>query len=160
MSALALICVGKLREAYWRAAADEYTKRLTRYGAVEVVECPDLPEPKNASAADIRRLAEGEGRSILSLLKPRDHVVALCVDGSRPDSRGLAARIQRAEDAGAARIVYVIGGSNGLSGAVVARADETLSFSPMTFPHQLARVMLLEQLYRARKILSGETYHK
>lgn len=156
----AIICVGKLRERYWKEAADEYVKRLSRYGGMEVIECADLAEPRNASAADIQRIVDAEGEAILAQLKPRDHVIALCIDGKQHTSEALAKRISGVEDGGAGRVVFIIGGSNGLSQAVVRRAQERLSFSPMTFPHQLARVMLLEQVYRARKILAGETYHK
>ncbi len=157
---IAILCVGKLREPFWRDAAAEYVKRLSRFGSVDVIECPDLPEPKNASDADIARVVEAEGTALIAQLRPRDHVVALCVDGGRPDSSAFADSLRRIEDGGAGRAVFVIGGSNGLSAAVRRRANETLSFSPMTFPHQLARVMLLEQLYRARKILANEAYHK
>lgn len=156
----ALLCVGKLREAYFRDAAQEYSKRLGRYGALECIEVPDLSEPKNASPADIRKLVDAEGQALLAQLKPRDHVIALAIDGKQMDSPSFARRIQALEDGGAGRIVLIIGGSNGLSQAVLSRADEKLSFSAMTFPHQLARVMLLEQLYRAHKILARETYHK
>lgn len=156
----AIVCVGKLREAYWRDAVAEYAKRLKRYGGLDIIECADLPEPKNASPADIRKVMDVEGASLLSQIKPRDHVIALCIDGRSYTSPKLAERIAAIEVDGAARIVFVIGGSNGLSDAVIQRANEKLSFSPMTFPHQLARVMLLEQIYRARKILANETYHK
>ncbi len=156
----AILCVGKLREAHWRGAADEYAKRLRRFGALEVIECADLSEPKNASPADIARIIRQEGASLLAQIRPRDHVVALCIGGKAIDSPAFARRLQSIEDGGAPRAVFVIGGSNGLSPDVLARAQETLSFSPMTFPHQLARVLLLEQLYRARKILAGEAYHK
>ncbi len=154
-----IVCVGKLREAYWRDAASEYVKRLARFGGVDIAECADLPEPKNASESDIRRVLDAEGTSILAQVGPRDHVIALCVDGKMIDSPALADRLRQIED-GAKRPVFIIGGSNGLSQAVIRRADERISFSPMTFPHQLARVVLLEQLYRARKIVAGETYHK
>lgn len=157
---LAILCVGRLREAYWRDASAEYVKRLGRYGGIAVHECPDLAEPKNASDADIRRVVEAEGAALLAQVKPRDHVIALCINGKQMTSPQLANRLEALETGGAGRIVFLIGGSNGLSPAVVVRADEKMSFSPMTFPHQLARVMLLEQLYRARKILAGETYHK
>ena len=155
-----ILCVGKLKEAYWRDAAAEYAKRLQRFGPLSVIELPDLPEPKNASEADIQKLVAQEGEAMLAQLKPRDIVVALCIDGKQRDSVEFAADLSRIEASGAARVVYAIGGSNGLSPAFVRRANARLSFSPMTFPHQLARVMLLEQLYRARKILSNETYHK
>lgn len=157
---IAILCVGKLREAYFRDAAEAYVRRLKRFGALEIVECPDLPEPHNASPADIRKTVDAEGLALLARIKPRDHVVVLCVEGTVLSSPALAEGLRQAEDTGAGRVVFVIGGSNGLSDAVLARANDTLSFSKMTFPHQLARVMLLEQLYRARKILANETYHK
>lgn len=155
-----ILCVGKLKEAYWRDAVAEYAKRLQRFGAFSIIELADLPEPKNASAADIQKIIAQEGEAMLAQLKPRDYVVALCIDGKQRDSLAFADDIARIESSGAARAVFLIGGSNGLSPAVISRANAKLSFSPMTFPHQLARVMLLEQLYRARKILANETYHK
>lgn len=157
---LAILCVGKLREPYWRDAAAEYQKRLSRLGGLSIHECPDLPVPKNAPAAELSRVLEAEGASLLSLVRPRDYVIALCVEGKQMDSPALARHLQLLEDGGMGRGVFLIGGSNGLSPGVLSRADERLSFSPMTFPHQLARVMLAEQLYRCRKILAGETYHK
>ena len=157
---LAIVCVGKLRERCWREAVAEYQKRLARLGGLSIVECTDLPEPKNASPADLQRIVEAEGASILGHLRPRDFVFALCVDGKQYTSPGLAERLRALEDHGVGRAAFVIGGSNGLSAAVLAKAGERISFSPMTFPHQLARVMLAEQLYRSRKILAGEAYHK
>lgn len=155
-----ILCVGKLKEAYWRDAVAEYAKRLQRFGLFSIIELADLPEPKNASAADIQKIIAQEGEAMLAQLKPRDYVVALCIDGKQRDSLAFADDIARIESSGAARAVFLIGGSNGLSPAVISRANAKFSFSPMTFPHQLARVMLLEQLYRARKILANETYHK
>ena len=155
-----ILCVGKLKEAYWRDAAAEYSKRLQRFGPVSVVELPDLPEPKNASEADIPQIIAQEGEAMLAALKPRDYITALCIDGKQRNSVEFSADLARIEQSGAARAVYIIGGSNGLSPAVIRRANAKFSFSPMTFPHQLARVMLLEQLYRARKILGNEAYHK
>lgn len=157
---LCVLCVGKLREAYYKDAAAEYAKRLKRYGGLEIIECPDLPEPKNASPADLAKLVRAEGESLLSHLRPRDHVVALCIDGKQYTSAEFARRLSSIEGQGASRVVFVIGGSHGLSPEVTRLARETLSFSAMTFPHQLARVMLLEQVYRARKILANEAYHK
>jgi len=156
----AIVCVGRLREAFYRDAAAEYVKRLQRFGGLSVAECADLPEPKNASAADIGRIVRLEGVSILERIAPRDHVIALAADGKPMDSPSFAGLLASIAQGGAPRAVFVIGGSNGLSADVMRRADGTLSFSPMTFPHQLARIMLLEQLYRANKILAGETYHK
>ena len=157
---IAVVGVGRLRERFYRDAADEYLKRLKRFGPVEEIELPDLPEPANSSPAIEEQIRRREGEAILARVKPGDHVVALCIDGRQMTSEQLAARVQALEDRGVQRTLFVIGGSLGLSDAVVRRADERLSFSPMTFPHQLARVMLLEQLYRARKIGANERYHK
>ena len=156
---LALICVGKLRERSFRAAADEYEKRLARFGRFEEIEVPDLPEPANSSEATQALLCRREGEAILAKIREGDIVVALCIDGRQMDSVRFSQRLTALADTGR-RVVFVIGGSLGLSEQVVARAQEKLSFSPMTFPHQLARVMLLEQLYRACKIAAGERYHK
>lgn len=155
----AIVCVGRLREKYYAGAAEEYQKRISRFGRLEIVELPDLPEPQNASDADRRKVMEKEGESILARLRPDDHVIALCIEGKQQTSEDFAAFFRRADLTGK-RQVFVIGGSLGLSGAVIARADEKLSLSRMTFPHQLARVLLLEQIYRACKINAGERYHK
>lgn len=157
---LCILCVGRLRERFYRDAADEYIKRLKRFGAIEEVELPDLPEPANASPAIEQKIREREGEAILSRIRAQDHVVALCIEGAQLSSEQLAQRISVLEGRGVGRAVFVIGGSLGLSDAVIRRANERLSFSKMTFPHQLARVVLLEQLYRARKIGANERYHK
>ncbi len=156
---MALICMGRLKEKYWRDAAAEYEKRLTRYTKFETIELPDLPEPQNSSPAIEMQIKEKEGAAILSKLRSDDTVVALCIDGKQMDSVQLSKKLMQLQDSGK-RVVFVIGGSLGLSDAVVARANVKLSFSPMTFPHQLARIMLLEQVYRACKIAAGERYHK
>ncbi len=156
---IVVVCVGRLREKYYADAAAEYLKRLTRYGKFEVIEHPDLPEPPNASDANRARVMEKEGAMILKSLLPGDRVTALCVGGRRLSSPDLAATLKRRETE-CARQAFIIGGSLGLSGDVLARADDRLSMSDMTFPHQLARVMLLEQIYRAMKIGAGEKYHK
>ena len=155
----AIVCVGRLKEKYWRDAAAEYEKRLSRFGKCEIVEVGDLPEPQNASPALEAQLRQKEGEAILSKLRQDDIVVALCIDGRRLDSVELADQLRRYADTGR-RVAFVIGGSLGLSPEVVARANLKLSFSPMTFPHQLARVMLLEQVYRAYQINAGSRYHK
>ncbi len=155
----AVVCVGRLKEKHYAAAAEEYLKRLSRFGRMDIVELPDLPEPAHASDADRKTVMEKEGESILSKIRPQDHVIALCIDGPQYDSVAFARRLAENEQKGA-RQVFVIGGSLGLSPAVIRRADETVSLSRMTFPHQLARVMLLEQMYRACKINAGEKYHK
>ena len=150
----AILAVGRLRESYWRAAADEYKKRLSRFGKFEEIEVPDRPE-----GPDEARVLREEGRDLLRRLRDDDDVIALCVDGRSCSSEQLAAMLRGKEGSGR-RTVFVIGGSLGLSGEVVSRAGTRLSFSPMTFPHQLARVILYEQIYRACKINAGERYHK
>ena len=155
----AIVCVGKMKEKYWRDAAAEYEKRLSRFGKFETIEVGDLPEPQNASPALEAQLRQKEGEAILAKLRQDDTVVALCIEGTQMDSVELAGRLRRYADTGR-RVAFVIGGSLGLSPEVIAHANMKLSFSPMTFPHQLARVMLLEQVYRACKINAGERYHK
>ena len=156
---MALVCMGRLKEKYWRDAAAEYEKRLTRFGRWETIELPDLPEPANSSPAIEEQIKRKEGEAILAKIREGDLVVCLCIDGQQMDSVRLSRRLTELSDTGR-RVVFVIGGSLGLAEAVVARAQLRLSFSPMTFPHQLARVMLLEQVYRAMKIAAGERYHK
>ena len=156
---MALICMGKLKEKYWRDAAAEYEKRLSRFGKWETIELPDLPEPSNSSPAIEEQIKKKEGEAILAKLRDSDIVVCLCIEGKQLDSVQLSKKLTELTDTGR-RVVFVIGGSLGLSAQVVARAQLKLSFSPMTFPHQLARIMLLEQTYRALKIAAGERYHK
>jgi len=156
---MALICMGKLKEKYWRDAAAEYEKRLSRFGKWETIELPDLPEPSNSSPAIEEQIKKKEGDAILSKIRDGDVVVCLCIDGKQMDSVQLSRKMTELIDTGR-RVVFVIGGSLGLSDDVVRRAQVKLSFSPMTFPHQLARIMLLEQTYRALKIAAGERYHK
>ena len=155
-----VMAVGKLREKPYRQMADEYLKRLSRYGKFIEVELPDLPEPANTSPAVQEQLKEREGEAMLAKIKPSDYVVALTIPGRQWDSPGLSKHLSELATRGKSDVVFLIGGSLGLSAACISRADEELSMSAMTFPHQLARVMLLEQLYRAMKIQSGERYHK
>lgn len=157
---MSIIAVGRMKEKPYRAMADEYLKRLSRYGKFEEIELPDLPEPQNSSPAIEEQIKQKEGESILAKIKPGDYVIALTIPGKKWDSPGLSRHLDDLLTRGASNIVFIIGGSLGLSDKVIARADEQLSMSAMTFPHQLARVMLLEQLYRAMKIRCGERYHK
>lgn len=156
---ITILCVGKLKEKFWQEAAAEYIKRLQRYMKLEVIEVPDLPEPANASDADREQVKEKEGKALLAKIRPGDKVCAMCIEGPQLESPQLAKMMKADEETGARR-VYVIGGSLGLSADVLKRADDRLSMSKMTFPHALARVMLLEQLYRGAKIDAGERYHK
>ncbi len=155
-----VICVGKLRERFFADAAQEYVKRLRRLMPVTVVEVPDEPEPAQPGEAQNEMTLRREGERILARLSDRDHVIALCVDARQYESPELAARLDSLFTQGKSHIAFVIGGSLGLHPSVLRRADERMSMSRMTFPHQLARVMLLEQLFRAAKINAGERYHK
>ena len=155
-----ILAVGRMKEKPYRMMADEYMKRLSRYGRFEEVELPDLPEPANTSPAIERQIRQKEGEAILGRIRPGSHVIALTIPGKQWDSPGLSRHLDELLTRGASDIVFVIGGSLGLSEQVIARADEEMSMSKMTFPHQLARVMLMEQLYRAMKIKAGERYHK
>jgi len=155
-----ILAVGRMKEKPFQQMAEEYLKRLSRFGKYEMAEVNDLPEPAASSPALEERLKAREGEALLQRLRPGDHVIALTIPGRRLDSPGLAGRMEELRSRGAGRLVFILGGSLGLGANVLERADEELSMSPMTFPHQLARVMLLEQLYRAEKILAGERYHK
>ena len=154
-----ILCVGKLREKWQREGCQEYLKRLSRYGKYEVVAVDDLPAPERASDAQLRQIMEKEGQALLRHVRPNDRVIALCVVAEAPDSVVLSRKLAALSGDGR-RNVFVIGGSNGLSDQVLARADMRLSFSNLTFPHGLMRVILLEQLYRAERIRTGEPYHK
>ena len=154
-----ILSVGKLKEKPYREMADEYLKRLSRFGKFEEIEVPDLPENTGSSALE-EQVKAREGEALLSRIRPGDRVIALTIPGKKTDSLGLARHLQELRVSGVSRIVFVIGGSLGLGNNLLARADEEMSMSPMTFPHQLARVMLLEQLYRTEKIIAGERYHK
>ena len=155
-----ILCVGKLKEAYWRDACAEYEKRLGAFCRFRLVEVAEERLPDNPSSAQIAATVEAEGKRLLEQL-PRDGaVIPLCIEGKELDSPALSARIQKLAVDGISHVVFIIGGSWGLSEAVKSRATLRLSMSPMTFPHQLARVMVLEQIYRAFQIASGGKYHK
>ena len=155
----AIICVGKLKEKWQQDGCSEYLKRLSRYGKYEIIQVDDLREPENASAAQIKQIMDKEGKAILARIRPTDRVIAMCIKAKAPDSVGLSELMQKWSLDGK-RNVFIIGGSNGISDEVLARADERVSFSNLTFPHGLMRVILLEQLYRAERIRTGEKYHK
>ena len=157
---ITVISVGKLKEKPYRQMADEYLKRLSRFGRYEEIELADLPEREGASPAEEEKIRTREGEAILQRIRPGDRVIALTIPGKQRSSPELAAEIREAKNRGAGRLVFLIGGSLGLGANVLERADGEMSMSRMTFPHQLAKVMLLEQLYRADKISAGERYHK
>ncbi len=145
-----IVCVGKLKEKYWRDAAEEYLKRLRPYCGISVAEV------KESRTDDI----DEEGKKILAGIRPSEYVISLEIKGKELDSVELAARLDSLALGGRSDVTFVIGGSEGLSEAVRERADFVLSFSRMTFPHQMMRVILLEQIYRSFKINRGEKYHK
>ena len=160
MRKVELLCIGKLKEKYWRDAAAEYIKRLQGYCRPAVIELPECRAPERPNPAQIATVIEREGEQILAKIPPQAYVIALCIEGKEMDSVALSELLSARSVAGDSHLCLVIGGSFGLSDAVKRRADLRLSFSPMTFPHQLARVMALEQLYRAFQIAAGGRYHK
>ena len=154
-----ILCVGKLKEKWQQGGCEEYLKRLTRYGKYEVVAVDDVREPDKPSEALNRQVMDKEAAALLKHIRPEDFVVCLCIQAAAPDSVALA-KLTRSWAAAGRRVVFVIGGSLGLAKSITDRADYRLSFSNMTFPHGLMRVILLEQLYRAERINAGERYHK
>ncbi len=160
MTEIRIVCVGKLKEAYWRDAVSEYAKRLSRFCTLAVDEVREELLPKNASAKDEENVKAEEGKRILERIPEGTFMILLDVSGKELSSEAFAARMEELAVEGKSRLAFVIGGSLGVSVDVRRRADFRLSFSPMTFPHQLMRVVLLEQIYRAFKIRSNETYHK
>lgn len=157
---VSILCVGKLKESYFAAAVKEYQKRLSRLMPVNIIELPDEREPQNASPALCDAVKKKEGERILAKIPQNAYVIAMCIEGRGLTSEKLAQKLQTLFVEGKSDIIFVIGGSLGLDEAVTRRAQEHMSMSAMTFPHQLARVMLMEQLYRAAKLNAGERYHK
>ncbi|MBQ2774753.1 MAG: 23S rRNA (pseudouridine(1915)-N(3))-methyltransferase RlmH [Clostridia bacterium] len=155
-----LICVGKLKEDYLRAACAEYSKRLSAFCKLKITELTPARIPENPSAAQIDAALNDEGKRILACIAPNERVYAMCIEGKILSSEELSAEMQKAGVSGSGNIAFIIGGSHGLSDEVKCRANFKLSMSKMTFPHQLARVMLLEQVYRGFMISSGGKYHK
>jgi 23S rRNA (pseudouridine1915-N3)-methyltransferase len=155
-----IICIGKLKEKFLRLAIDEYSKRLSAYCRLEIIELKDEMIPDKASETDLSQLLNKEGHRILSKAKSNAYVICLDLKGQQVDSAKFSSHIENLAIQGKSHLVFIIGGSLGISEAVKSRADLKLSFSKMTFPHQLFRVMLLEQIYRAFKIIHHETYHK
>lgn len=155
-----IVCVGKLKERYWTDAVTEYLKRLSRYCRMEIVELKEARLPDHASPAEEEQVKTVEGESILRSLSADSYVIALDVKGKQLSSEQLSEKIENLALEGRSTVDFIIGGSLGFSEAVRKRADFRLSFSAMTFPHQMMRVILLEQIYRAFKISRNEPYHK
>ena len=155
-----IVCVGKIKEKYLKLGIDEFKKRLSKYCKLEIIELEDEKAPENLSDKEMLMIKEKEGKKILSKIKDNSYVIALAIDGKNLSSEELAETINKLGVRGISNITFVIGGSLGLSDEVWSRADYKLSFSKMTFPHQLMRLILLEQVYRAYRINNGEPYHK
>ena len=157
---ITLVTVGKIKEKYLQQAISEYEKRLSRYCKLEILQVADEKTPEGASAALEEQIKDKEGERILAQIKEGAYVAALAIEGEMLDSVELSEKIDKLGVSGVSQIVFVIGGSLGLSQKVLKRADYKLSFSKMTFPHQLMRVILLEQIYRSYRIIHGCPYHK
>lgn len=155
-----IICVGKVKEQYLRDAIAEYSKRLGRYYKLNILEVADEKTPEHASEGVERQIKAKEGERIAKHIKPGAYVIALAIDGQQVTSEGFARKIDQLGIQGVSHIQFVIGGSIGMDDAILRQANYKLSFSKMTFPHQLMRVILLEQVYRAYKINAHEPYHK
>ena len=159
MQRITVLCVGKLKEKFYADAAAEYCKRLSRYCKIEVTELPETRLPEDPSPAEIKKALAAEATAIRQKLEG-GAVVAMCIEGQTCSSEALSKKLADFALEGKSRVTFLIGGSFGLDETLKKQADWRLSMSPMTFPHHLARVMLLEQIYRACQIAEGTRYHK
>ena len=155
---LTVITVGKLKEKYWLDAVKEYQKRISKYAKIELIEVADEKEPNNAK--DLEQIKDKEAERILSKIKDTQHVVTMEINGKEYTSEKLANEYQRWMNIGKSDVVFVIGGSNGIGREVKKRSNQEISFGSLTYPHQMMKVMILEQLFRVNKILRNEAYHK
>lgn len=157
---ITVISVGKIKEKYFTGAINEYAKRLTKYCKLDLIEVPDEKAPENLSDKEMIQVKDKEGERILAKISDQAYVIALAIEGKQVTSEELSDKIEKLGVSGKSHITFVIGGSLGLSDNVMKRANYKLSFSKMTFPHQLMKVVLLEQVYRAYRIARNEPYHK
>ncbi|MCI6791000.1 MAG: 23S rRNA (pseudouridine(1915)-N(3))-methyltransferase RlmH [Lachnobacterium sp.] len=157
---ITIVCVGKIKEKFYRDALAEYTKRLSRYCSLSITEVADEKTKEQASDVECAIIKDREGERILKSIREDGYVITLAIDGKNLDSVELSKKIENLALTGKSNLYFVIGGSLGLSDEVMKRADYKLSFSRMTFPHQLMRVILLEQIYRSYRIINHEPYHK
>lgn len=157
---ITVLTVGKVKEKFYRQAIEEFEKRLSRYCKLEIIEVQDEKTPDNASETEEMQIKEKEGQRLLKYIKEDAWVCALAIEGKMLDSVELSQKMEQLGVGGTSHMIFVIGGSLGLAEEVLKRADFKLSFSKMTFPHQLMRVILLEQIYRSYRIMQGEPYHK
>lgn len=160
MQKITVLCVGKLKESFYEQAVREYEKRLSRFCRLELTELPEQKLPDTPSPAEIAQALKKEAALIEQKLPRSSALIALCIEGTALSSTALSQKMEQLASGGASQLTFLIGSSNGLDEALKRRADFRLSMSPMTFPHHLARVMLLEQIYRAYQIQSGTKYHK
>jgi 23S rRNA (pseudouridine1915-N3)-methyltransferase len=157
---ITIVTVGKLKEKYLKQGISEYVKRLGAYAKLDIIELADEKAPEVLSDSEMEQVKNKEGERILSKISPDHHVIALAIQGKMKSSEELADNLDKLATYGKSKVAFVIGGSLGLSDEVMKRANETVSFSKMTFPHQLMRLILVEQIYRAFRINRGEPYHK
>lgn len=157
---ITIISVGKLKEKYLKQGIQEYEKRLASYASIDLIEVPDEKAPENLSEAQMEEVKQKEGERILAKVNPDAHVITLEIEGKMLTSKKLAKELDQLATYGKSKVTFIIGGSLGLSDEVMNRSDFALSFSKMTLPHQLMRLVLLEQIYRAFRINRGEPYHK
>lgn len=157
---ISIVTVGKLKEKYLRQGIDEYLKRLSSYAKVGIIEVADEKAPEELSSLEMEQVKQKEGERILAKISRDTYIIALAINGEIKSSEELADTLDKLATYGKSKIAFIIGGSLGLSDDVLKRANEKLSFSKMTFPHQLMRLILVEQVYRAFRINRGEPYHK
>lgn len=157
---ITIVSVGKLKEKYLKMGIDEYVKRLGGYAKMDIIEVPDEKAPEQLSDAEMEIVKKKEGERILSKLSPDTYVIALAINGKMKTSEQMAADLESLMTYGKSKIAFVIGGSLGLNNEVLKRADEQQSFGKMTLPHQLMKLVLVEQIYRSFRIMKGEPYHK
>ncbi len=155
-----VICVGSIKEKFYREAIAEFEKRLSRYAKLSIIQVPDEKTPENASEAENELIKSKEAAGILKAIKDGDYVITLEINGKQLDSIQLSEKLNQLAISGKSSIAFVIGGSLGLGKDVLNKSNFRLSFSPMTFPHQLMRLILLEQIYRSFRIINNEPYHK
>lgn len=157
---ISVLCVGKIKEKYFTDGIKEYEKRLSRYCKLEIIEVADEKTPDSASETEELQIKAKEGERLKKYIRDDAYVIALAIDGKQLDSVELSEKIEKLGIGGTSHIIFIIGGSLGLDASILNRADFKLSFSRMTFPHQMMRMILLEQVYRGYRIMKGEPYHK
>ena len=157
---ITIVSVGKLKEKYLKMGIDEYAKRLSSYAKIDFVEVPDEKAPEQLSDAEMELVKKKEGERILAKINDGTHVIALALDGKMKTSEQMAADLDALMTYGKSKVAFIIGGSLGLHDDVLKRADEKLCFGKMTLPHQLMKLVLVEQIYRSFRIIKGEPYHK